>query len=315
MVTTDPELSLEEAAARRDFTVNAMMADPLTGEIFDPWNGREDLRKKILRHVSEHFAEDPLRVLRAMQFAARLNFTVAAETIHLCSRMQQEELPPERLAGEWEKLLLKGERPSKGLQFLLDSDWIRYYPELCELRKKGFWENTLTSLDNAVSLRTGETAHDLVLMPGVLCASFAEPEKEIPAFVNRLWRRNGLAAKVLAQVLNLGKIHDFAVLGAADGDYRRLSLAAGGLDMLARIHQARTPCPDARRHFVEKAKALGIFYAPPKPILLGRHLTAAGFPLKGAQMGQFLQKAFASQLDGAFSTQEEALVWLRNELH
>ena len=62
----DPTLTIEEASARRDFTVNAIYRDPLTGEVLDPWNGRADLENRVLRHVSPHFAEDPLRVLRGM---------------------------------------------------------------------------------------------------------------------------------------------------------------------------------------------------------------------------------------------------------
>ncbi|MBO4345552.1 MAG: hypothetical protein J5833_07340, partial [Victivallales bacterium] len=130
IVDTNPDLSYEEATARRDFTINAIMYNPLDGEIIDPWHGVDDLRNGILRHTSPHFTEDPLRVLRGMQFVSRLEFTFAPETIALCSTLSQDELPPERLAGEWEKLLLKGKRPSLGLSFLRDCGWIRYYPEL-----------------------------------------------------------------------------------------------------------------------------------------------------------------------------------------
>ena len=76
----DPFLSLEEASARRDFTVNAIYRDPLTGETLDPWGGVKDLERGVLRHVSDHFREDPLRVLRGMQFVARFNLAPAPET-------------------------------------------------------------------------------------------------------------------------------------------------------------------------------------------------------------------------------------------
>ncbi|NBP90717.1 MAG: CCA tRNA nucleotidyltransferase, partial [Opitutae bacterium] len=73
----------KDAAERRDFTINAISWNPATGEIIDPYNGLADLKAKVLRHVSLKFSEDPLRVLRAMQFAARLQFTVAPETVKL----------------------------------------------------------------------------------------------------------------------------------------------------------------------------------------------------------------------------------------
>src|SRR5690606_24618694 len=85
VIEGDPDMSFEEACSRRDFTVNAILKDPLTGEIVDPFGGREDIGRKLLRHVStETFAEDSLRVLRAAQFAARLEFDIAPETAELC---------------------------------------------------------------------------------------------------------------------------------------------------------------------------------------------------------------------------------------
>ena len=125
-----PDLSYADAASRRDFTINAIMRDPLTDEIIDPWGGMDDLKKGVIRHVSEHFAEDPLRVLRAMQFSARFDATVADDTVKLCSTLSQSELAQERVATEWEKLLLKGKKPSKGLRFLRDCGWVDNYPEL-----------------------------------------------------------------------------------------------------------------------------------------------------------------------------------------
>ena len=126
----DPTLTIEEASARRDFTVNAIYKDPLTDEILDPWNGRADLRNRILRHVSPHFVEDPLRVLRGMQFVARFDLTPAQETIEVCRGMAPEGLAPERLFGEWKKLLTQGVKISKGLNLLKDVGWVKYYPEL-----------------------------------------------------------------------------------------------------------------------------------------------------------------------------------------
>ena len=153
----DPTLTIEEASARRDFTVNAIYRDPLTGEVLDPWNGRTDLEKRILRHVSPHFTEDPLRVLRGMQFVARFGLDPAPETVAICRTMTPEGLAPERLFGEWAKLLTQGVRISKGLNVLRDVGWTKYYPELerligCqqdpEWHPEGdVWNHTLCCLD------------------------------------------------------------------------------------------------------------------------------------------------------------------------
>lgn len=185
----DPSLSVKDAAARRDFTVNAVYRDPLTDEIIDPWNGRRDLEKGVLRHVSEHFREDPLRVLRGMQFIARFGFEPAAETVAVCRTMEPEGLPPERLFGEWSKLLVKGKEISRGLRFLKDVGWLRYYPELEKLvgcaqdpqwhPEGDVWEHTLSCLDAFARRRDaeypGEDAENLLVALAVLCHDFGKP--------------------------------------------------------------------------------------------------------------------------------------------
>ena len=135
VVEGDPEMSFSEACSRRDFTINAILKDPLTGEIVDPFNGSKDIDNKILRHVSDDsFAEDSLRVLRAAQFAARLEFDIAPETVELCKTINVTDLPKERIWGELEKLLLTAKEPSKGLRWLYDLGVVdQIFPELAAL--------------------------------------------------------------------------------------------------------------------------------------------------------------------------------------
>ncbi len=128
----DPEMNVDEAARRRDFTVNAILRDPLTGEIIDLHNGRDDLEKKTLRAVSlETFSEDSLRVLRAAQFAARFEFNVDPATVSLCRGVDLSDLPRERIWGEIEKLLLRAVRPSIGMKWLHELNVIdQLFPEI-----------------------------------------------------------------------------------------------------------------------------------------------------------------------------------------
>jgi tRNA nucleotidyltransferase (CCA-adding enzyme) len=135
IVEGDPDMSFEDACSRRDFTINAILKDAVTGEIIDPTGGREDLEKRIIRHVSsETFVEDSLRVLRAAQFAARLEFDIAPETAELCRTIDVTDLPHERVWGEIEKLLLRAKRPSVGLRWLYDLGVVRQiFPELQSL--------------------------------------------------------------------------------------------------------------------------------------------------------------------------------------
>ncbi|MCC7522450.1 HD domain-containing protein [Candidatus Uhrbacteria bacterium] len=138
-VTGDPTMSVKEAARRRDFTMNSLAADPLTGEIFDSFGGVDDIKKKILRVTDpERFQDDPLRVYRAVQFAARLGFTIEPKSFELMKEMvargDLDELSPERVTEELKKLLLKSEQPSIGFEYMRELGIIeRDYPELQSL--------------------------------------------------------------------------------------------------------------------------------------------------------------------------------------
>ena len=135
--------------------------------------------QRRLRHVSDRFGEDPLRVLRGMQLAARYELTAAPETVALCRTLTQEGIPSERLWDEWKKLLLRGTRPSIGLQWLTECGWIRFYPELAALQscpqdpewhpEGDVWIHTLHCLDVFARERTGQADDDLTVGLGVLC--------------------------------------------------------------------------------------------------------------------------------------------------
>lgn len=161
IVEPDENMTPEEAASRRDFTMNAMFLDPFTGKIYDPFGGMNDIKNGVLRHTGEAFAEDPLRVLRGVQFCSRFNMTLAPETAELCRSLigEYNDLPKERVWGEWEKWATKGQYPSKGLEALVDSGWINLYPELRDMigvpqmekyhPEGDVWEHTKCTVDVA----------------------------------------------------------------------------------------------------------------------------------------------------------------------
>ncbi|HEU4507470.1 MAG TPA: HD domain-containing protein [Pyrinomonadaceae bacterium] len=135
VIEGDPSMNVAEASKRRDFTINAILQDPLTGEIIDPFSGRRDIDQRILRAVSvETFGEDSLRVLRAAQFAARFEFDVDPATVELCRAIDLSDLPAERIWGELEKLLLQSRRPYLGIEWLLKLGAIeKLFPEIQSL--------------------------------------------------------------------------------------------------------------------------------------------------------------------------------------
>ena len=135
-IEVDPGMTPADAAARRDFTINARMFDPRRDAVLDFHHGREDLDKGVLRHTSPAFVEDPLRVLRGMQFAARFDLRPAPETVALCRRIRGAygELAAERVREEWLKWASQSVRPSAGLRFLEATEWLGHFPEIDVLR-------------------------------------------------------------------------------------------------------------------------------------------------------------------------------------
>ena len=187
-VVGDPQLSLEQATRRRDFTINAILFDPLSGELVDPQGGQADLEARTLRAVdARRFGEDPLRALRAVQFAARFELTVEPGTAALCAAMPLAELPAERVWGEIEKLLLAARRPSLG--FALIRDWGllgTVAPELVPLldtpQDPGWhpegdvWTHTLQCLDQAANLIADlDRPRALAVMLATLCHDLGKP--------------------------------------------------------------------------------------------------------------------------------------------
>ncbi len=189
-VEPDPTLSDAEAAARRDFTINAIALDPFTGDLIDPHGGRRDLEAGVLRHTSAAFTEDPLRVLRAMQLAARFDFTLAPATAALCRSIANTfaELPVERVWHEWEKWATKSVKPARGLAVLEETGWLRHFPEIAALRgtlQEPEWHpegdvfaHTQLCLDALVALElwpAAGPAQRRVLMFAVLAHDFGKP--------------------------------------------------------------------------------------------------------------------------------------------
>lgn len=191
VVESDPFMSFEAAAARRDFTINAIGVDLQSGAVLDPWGGIADLEGGVLRHVSDAFDEDPLRVLRAAQFAARFGFVVDDGTVQRCRSLQGElaTLAPERIGEELKKLLQKGIWPSLGLQVLRAVGAVEaLFPELqvlmgCpqepEWHPEGdVWVHTLMVVDEAARLARLDSLPErehLLTVLAALCHDFGKP--------------------------------------------------------------------------------------------------------------------------------------------
>jgi len=348
-VVADPHLSIADAARRRDFTINSMLMDLRTDEVVDPFGGARDLELRVLRHTSERFAEDPLRVLRGMQFAARFGLEPAPETVALSSTIPFEGLAPERVFEEWRKLVVRGDQISRGLAFLRETGWVRHFPELQALvdcpqdprwhPEGDVWTHTLHVMDAFARQRLGDDWEDLVVGFASLCHDFGKPrtttreggrirslgheaagEPPTRSFLARLTRQSALQEQVVPLVRHHLKPRQLFDANASDNAVRRLAHKVGRIDRLVRVARAdaagRPPLPpdDASgRWLLLRAEALTLADHRPAPLVLGRHLVARGLE-PGPRFGPILERCFEAQLDGEFTSLEGALAYLERLL-
>lgn len=138
-VSFDETMTIKEASMRRDFTFNALAYDPITNTTYDYFGGVRDIENKIIRHTSDKFGEDALRLLRAMQFQARFGFSIHPDTIiEMKNILKTDEfnlIPKERIFEEWMKWAEKGIHHDLLFKFLRDTTLIDYYPMLKRLKE------------------------------------------------------------------------------------------------------------------------------------------------------------------------------------
>jgi tRNA nucleotidyltransferase (CCA-adding enzyme) len=276
IVTGDPDMPIEEAARRRDFTVNAIAWDPLTEAYFDPYGGRADIERRLLRMVdAETFPDDSLRVLRAVQLAARLEFTLYDLTREMCRTIALDDLPAERVWGEFEKLLF-ARRPSFGFAIAMDLGAVgKLWPELAALAgcpqepewhpEGDVWVHTMQVIDRArgrvddlprpqaIAIMLGAVCHDLgkpattAFVDGRIRSMDHEDQGVAPtlAFLDRLNVHSIDGYDVRRQVVGMTAQHLkpgswFKVRDeVGDGAFRRLASKVD-LELLARV--AKSDC-------------------------------------------------------------------------
>jgi tRNA nucleotidyltransferase (CCA-adding enzyme) len=348
VVHGDPFMSIEDAAHRRDFTINAISWDPLTSEYVDPVGGRGDLERGRLRAVDARtFADDSLRALRAVQFAARFNFTLEEATAALCRSIRLDDLPSERIWGELEKLLLQAERPSLGFALARDLGIIdQILPEMvpligCEQEPEwhpegDVWIHTLMVIDRARELNSDLGRPQLItVMLGAVCHDLGKPAttavidgrirsldheqagvEPTISLLNRLNIHTIDGFEVRAQVVGLvahhlkpGMLHKAANVG--DGAFRRLAQKVD-LELLARL--ARADCLGRTGSF--DCSAMDWFLARARSLGV-EHRAPAPLLLgrhvlalgltPGPRVGDVLKQVYEKQLDGAITTVEEAI--------
>ncbi len=349
-IAIDPNLPPEKASLRRDFTINALMFDPLNNQIIDFHDGIKDIENRVLRHISNAFREDPLRPLRAMQFAARFRLNLHPDTAALCNSMfaEAETLSTERIWGEWQKWS-HAAFPSYGLQALRVSGWLQRYPQFQALidcpqpprwhPEGDVWNHTLQVCDQAarIAAKNGLDDHTTeYLLFSSLCHDLGKPACTAPdesgnitspghseagiAPTKQFMRNIGAPDRLLQYIRPLILDHITHLHGEpTPRAVRRLAhrLEPTNIELWEMLVEAdasgRAPAPPSRPAFswLKQATVLNHHQAAPKPIITGKLLLKLGIAEPGPEMGDILKKAYAAQLEGAFDNSQSAITWLK----
>ncbi len=308
-ITTNTSLSFKEAASRRDFTMNAIGFDIITSKLLDPFEGTKDIAHQLIRAVDlKKFGEDPLRVLRAVQFASRFAFRLDDALFLECKRMIQnevlEELAKERIFEEIKKLLLKSKYPSIGLKLLKKLDGFTYFKEFASLDAEEF-EEILKSIDYLASQNI--SLKKLTLMLALLTAKFSTKERK--DFLDRLTNKKELLSEVeiiTSTFIDVNNFSDFDIY-----------LLATKVEIKTYIYYLKALMPKENTERLEKlekrAKELHVYEKKAPPLLLGRDLIALGIT-PSAEFSKILREAYLAQISSKFQTKKEAIEWVKNNL-
>lgn len=351
-VKTDPFMSTKEAASRRDFTINSIMFDLKEKRIEDPFNGQEDIKNKILRHTStKTFVEDPLRVLRGMQFSSRFDLHTAPETVALCLCIMGEcdTLPKERLWGEWYKWATKSVVPSNGLQFLKNTGWSNCFPEIhalidvpqdLEWHPEGnvFVHTSLVcdAMDKICRRENIDGEDKALLMFAALTHDFGKPSttavidgrvrspKHEPLGVpiaEKFLESIGCLPRLITPILPLVKNHLVHVRKAeSDRAVRKLSLRLGKatIEQLGHLVEAdmsgRPPLPAGQHPAMIELleRAKNLSVVHAPPDPIIKGRHVLELGLQpGKLCGLLVKKCYQQQLNGTFTTEEEGKKVLR----
>lgn len=309
-VEMERSMTASEAAARRDFTINAMGYDPEFRVCVDPYGGRADLKAGRLRHTSAAFAEDPLRVLRGFQFAARFDLTVDPDTATLCRDLagRAGELPVERSQGEWGKFFGKAARPSAGLVAMSSCGWDRTVPGLTGAMQ----DVTLgRDLDRAAALCRAEgiAGPDRQRLVAAIIASRMPPERAgdfVQATVEGAQAQREALGLALASPPEVNCeqavrawAFDLSASGTNVAQWHLMQRATGAAD-LERADRLQSVAFDQN-----------CLNSPQPDLLLGRDIVRVFSQRRpGPWTGEVQRAARQAQVAGAFIDREGALGWL-----
>lgn len=303
-VEMDKNMTVSEAAERRDFTFNAVMYDHERKVLVDPASGQQDFENKVMRHVSEKFAEDPLRVLRGFQFAGRFNMTFAPETIKMCQKLREEykELSVERVQEEWGKFYNKSTNPNKGLQCLQDVQWDDTTPGLKNAIQQTLDNKSLQTLPEqpknkkviygaaAISQYMNDNDRKTFLQSSVIGVK-EQQEAETLATFDTNNAQTTYKRKVLAKKLQK---HGFTF-----NDYANFAHMTNNKEGII---------------LAQKAQDEGIGAGPEQDLVMGKDIMEHSSKKPGPWMGELLDTLRDKQYNNEFNNKDDALNYALSQI-
>jgi len=322
IIQGDPWMAFQEAASRRDFTINAILQDPLSGTIVDPCQGISDLDKRELRAVNANtFKDDSLRVLRAAQLSSRYRLKIAGETKILCQGISLKDIPRERVWEELKKLLLLSSCPSLGFNYLLELGVIeQLFPMLYELQSsligkspypvEPAWNYVLASLDRgkkfSEKLSEPEKISVLISIIGTrLC------DENLLSFLDALGLHTYQGYHVRAQIIKLSKLHLLPY--KTFHQFQKQDLSDFVLRRIARVSDLRLVICLSKALYLDASERIstwleeksGLARQLEPPVLRGHHILEMGVPT-GPRVGKLLRQIYEYQIEGRVKSIEEA---------
>ena len=306
-IKIEKNIDFIDAARRRDFSMNAIGYDVSTKTILDPFNGVNDLKDKVLKMVdAKTFIEDPLRVLRAIQFCSRFDLEMDKELYLLCQRMVEEnslnELAKERIYEEIKKNLLKSKKPSLGFELLKKLGALKYFSHL-EFKQEEDWLISMQAIDNIASLNIANKKLIESLMLAAICYKFNA--SEIESFVFTLSNDKSLLNSIITLENNLKIVKNFNSKDISNYVIYKLATRVNIEELCILLNSMNVSTND----IYLKAKKLNVLNKKMPAFLRGRDLIEAGLK-PSPNFSIILDTAYEAQIHNEFSTYEEATKWL-----
>lgn len=312
-IKIDKNLNFKTATSRRDFTINAIGYDVREKKILDPFNGKKDIKNRTISAVDiEKFADDPLRILRAIQFSSRFNFSLDDKLCKKCKTMIEKrllnELAKERIFGEIKKILLKSSKPSIGFSLLKKLNALSYFFELSTLTDNEY-KHILLSLDLLSSYAIKNNKVKITLGLTLLCYYFSKENTE--KFIHRLSDEKELIKNVSIllknkNIIDLKNITNYEIYKLAT----KVNIEIFSI-FLKSINLGKKDSEIEK--LIKRAKKLNVLDKKADAILTGKDIISLGVS-PSSRFSDILDKAYNAQIMDKFNNHESAIKWLKKEL-